>query len=321
MKMVRHHASAELQRCVADAGSAARELRTLRDLLRWAVSRFEAAGVAFGHGTDNARDEAVSLVLHALQLPPESPDLWLDARLTQNEREAVTAWIEERITTRLPAPYLTGVAWLRGLRFHCDRRALVPRSLIAEALEEALPEWFALHRPGEPEPSSVLDLCTGGGSLAIVAAHLFPDAHVVGSDLSPAALALAHSNALLHGLQGRIRWACSDLFAGLADERFSLILCNPPYVNAQSMQRLPAEFRHEPQEALAGGADGMDLIRRILAQARTHLETDGILLLEIGHEARHFESAFSALEFHYLPAVAGERMLVLIEARHLPAAG
>lgn len=313
-------AAAGLPRCVADIDSAVRELRTLRDLLRWAVARFEAGGIAYGHGTDNARDEAVSLCLHALHLPFETLELWLDARLTQSERAAAAAWIEQRIVTRLPAPYLIGTAWLRGLRFHCDPRALVPRSLIAEALEEALPEWVELHQPEDAAPESVLDLCTGGGSLAIIAAYLFPDARIVGSDLSADALALAHSNAQLHDMEERIEWIRSDLFAELGTERFSLVICNPPYVHEQSMQRLPPEFRHEPRAALAGGTDGMDLIRRIIAQARLHLAADGLLLLEIGHEAEHFEHAFPELEFHYLPAAAGERMLVLIEAHHLPAA-
>lgn len=313
-------ADADVPRCVADADSAARELRTLRDLLRWAVARFEASEIAYGHGTDNARDEAVSLCLHALHLPADTLEPWLDARLTQGERAAVTAWIERRIATRLPAPYLTGVAWLRGLHFHCDARALVPRSLIAEALEEALPEWVGLHRPAGLAPAGVLDLCTGGGSLAIIAAHLFPDARIVGADLSVDALALARSNARLHGMDERIEWIASDLFAELASERFSLIVCNPPYVHEASMQRLPPEFRHEPHDALAGGVDGMDLIRRILAEARAHLTEDGLLLLEIGHEAEHFERAFPTLEYHYLPAAAGECMLVLVEAAHLPPA-
>lgn len=307
------------ERVVADARAAAREFRTLRDLLRWAVSRFEAAGLAYGHGTDNAWDEAVALLLFALHLPPDRLDPYLDARLTRAEREAAAALVERRIATRLPAPYLTGEAWLRGLRFACDRRALVPRSPIAEALDEALPQWLALHRPSATAaPRRVLDLCTGGGSLAIFAAHLFPDADVVGADLSSDALALAAKNASLHGLDERIEWLRSDLFASLGARRFDLIVCNPPYVNEASMQALPAEFRAEPQDALAGGSDGMDLVRRIVARAHAHLETDGLLLLEIGHEAEHFEAAFPALEFHYLPVAAGDRLLVLVEAARLP---
>ncbi|HEY0877651.1 MAG TPA: 50S ribosomal protein L3 N(5)-glutamine methyltransferase [Zeimonas sp.] len=312
--------SATQPRTVADAASAARELRTLRDLLRWAVSRFEAAQLSYGHGTDNAWDEAASLLLFALHLPPDRLDPYLDARLCRDEREAAIALVERRATTRAPAPYLTGEAWLRGLRFLCDERALVPRSPIAEALEEALPQWFALHRPSpEPQPRAVLDLCTGGGSLAVFAALAFPQASVVGADLSPAALELARANASLHGVHERIAWVRSDLFASLRDRRFDLIVCNPPYVNDASMRTLPAEFRAEPREALAGGPDGMDLVRYIVAQARAHLENDGLLLVEVGHEAGYFEAAFPTLEFHYLPVAAGDRMLVLIEAAALPA--
>ncbi|MDT3680632.1 MAG: 50S ribosomal protein L3 N(5)-glutamine methyltransferase [Burkholderiaceae bacterium] len=306
-------------RVVAGAAEAVRELRTLRDLLRWAVSRFEAAGLAYGHGTDNAWDEAVSLLLYSLHLPPDRLDPWLDARLSRREREAATALVERRVVTRAPAPYLTGEAWLRGLRFLCDERALVPRSPIAEALEEALVQWIDVHRAGATfDPHAVLDLCTGGGSLAIFAAHLFPQATVVGADLSEAALALAAANASLHGLDERIAWVRSDLFEALGARRFDLIVCNPPYVNDASMRALPAEFRAEPHAALAGGHDGMDLVRRIVAGARRHLAGDGLLVLEIGHEAAHFEAAFPTLEFHYLPAAAGEQLLVLIEAAALP---
>ncbi len=306
-------------RVVADAASAARELRSLRDLLRWTVSRFEAAQLAYGHGTDNAWDEAVSLLLFSLHLPPDRLDPYLDARLTRGERDAAIALIERRVSTRLPAPYLTGEAWLRGLRFLCDERALVPRSPIAEALDEALVHWIAVHRADAAfEPDSILDLCTGGGSLAICAAHVFARADVVGADVSEAALALAASNGALHGLDERIEWVRSDLFGSLGAHRFALIVCNPPYVNEASMRALPREFRAEPRSALAGGPDGMDLARRIVAHAHAHLADDGLLLLEIGHEAAHFEAAFPTLEFHYLPVAAGDQLLVLIEAAALP---
>ena len=309
------------ERVAADAHSAARELRTLRDLLRWAVSRFEAARLAYGHGTDNAWDEAVALLLFALHLPPDRLDPYLDARLTRCEREAATALVERRVQTRLPAPYLTGEAWLRGLRFRCDARALVPRSPIAEALDEALAHWLAVYRgDAEYAPRAVLDLCSGGGSLAVFAAHAFPQATVVGADLSEDALALAAENGSLHELDERIDWLRSDLFESLGARRFDLIVCNPPYVNETSMRTLPPEFRAEPREALAGGRDGMDLVRRIVAGARAHLAADGLLLLEIGHEAAHFEAAFPTLEYHYLPVAAGEHMLVLVEASALPSA-
>lgn len=306
-------------RVIAGAPEAVRELRTLRDLLRWAVSRFEAAGLAYGHGTDNAWDEAVSLLLYALHLPPDRLDPWLDARLSRREREAATALVERRIATRAPAAYLAGEAWLRGLRFLCDERALVPRSPIAEALEESLAQWLDVHRPDAGfDPRAVLDLCTGGGSLAVFAAHLFPHAAVVGADLSEDALALAAANASLHGLDERIEWVRSDLYDSIGARRFDLVVCNPPYVNDASMRALPPEFRAEPPAALAGGYDGMDLVRRIVAGARRHLSGDGLLVLEIGHEAAHFEAAYPTLEFHYLPTAAGEQLLVLVEAAALP---
>ncbi len=312
--------STAFERRLADPDSAVRELRTVRDLLRWAASRFTAAGLAYGHGTDNAWDEAVALLLWSLHLPPEPLDPWLDARLPRAERRAAVELFERRIASRLPAAYLTGEAWLRGMSFACDARALVPRSPIAEALDEALSQWLDLHPRAPTWPGSILDLCTGGGSLAIVAADRFPDAQVVGADLSSDALALAAVNRDRYGLRERVELVQGDLFAPVRNRRFDLVLCNPPYVNDASMQALPPEFRAEPRAALAGGHDGMDLVRRLLADAPAHLCEDGLLLLEIGHEAAHFEAAFPSLEFHYLPVAAGERMLVLVEAAQLAAA-
>jgi len=307
----------------ADARAA---LRTLRDLLRHAVSRFEAAGLCYGHGTDNARDEAAWLLLWSLHLPLDTLDDWLDCRLTAPEIDAALALIERRCAERIPAAWLTGEAWLRGVRFLSDPRALVPRSLIAEALDESLDEWLGEGLPdwlaGEDRPADwpqrVLDLCTGGGSLAILAALHFPDAEVTGSDISADALALAADNLALHGMDERIRLVRGDLFAGLGDgERFDLVLCNPPYVNAGSMAALPPEFRAEPELALAGGADGMDFVRRLVDEAPARLTGHGVLVVEIGHEADHFEAAFPDLEFAWLPVAAGDRMIVAITRRAL----
>jgi ribosomal protein L3 glutamine methyltransferase len=295
---------------------AARELLTIRDCLRYACTRFEAAGVAYGQGTDNAWDEAVWLLLWCLHLPPDRLDPFLDARLTSRERRLVLELIDRRCRERVPSAYLTGEAWLRGLRFRADPRALVPRSLIAEAIEESLDDWLP-----EEGPAAVLDLCTGGGSIAVFAAHRFPSAEIDAADLSADALALAAENVALHGLQARIRLLQGDLFGPVADRRYGLILCNPPYVNAGSMAALPPEFLAEPSRALAGGVDGMDLVRRILAQAPAHLEPGGLLLLEIGHEARHFEAAFPALEFAYLPVTAGDDQLVLASREQIERAG
>jgi len=313
-------------RCVATAEQAAIELLTLRDCLRWAVSRFGQAQIFTGHGTATLFDEAVALALWSLRLPPDELERWLDARLARSEVKALIALFESRCESRSPAAYLTGEAWFRGIFFKSDARALVPRSLIAEALDTSLPDYLhAFERP-PGWPQRVLDLCTGGGSLAIHCALQFPDASVCASDLSDAALALAADNLALHGLDQRVRLICGDLLEPHLLEphqtdQFDLIVCNPPYVCDASMARLPAEFRAEPQVALAGGADGMDLIRRILAQAPGCLAENGLLLLEIGHEADHFERAFPKLEFAYLPVETGDRMLVAIEVKALQRLG
>jgi ribosomal protein L3 glutamine methyltransferase len=284
--------------------AARRGLRTLRDLLRYAVSRFEAAGVAYGHGTDNAWDEAAWMVLWALHLPPDRLEPFLDATVLDAERDVVLELIERRCTERHPAAYLIGEAWLRGHRFIADQRALVPRSLIAEALDEGLDDQ--LHT----EPATILDLCCGGGSIAILAAHRWPDATVTGSDASAEALAQATDNLALHELGHRVSLVRGDLYKGLAGRRFDLILCNPPYVSAARMATLPDEFTREPRDALDGGGDGMDLIRPILDRAPAHLEAGGGLLLEIGHERDHFEQAFPTLEFAWIPVATGENQLV-----------
>lgn len=287
------------------------ELRHLRDLLRYAISRFEAAGLAYGQGTDNSHDEAVWLLLWALHLPPQRLEPYLDARLTGVEIDAILTLIERRCDERLPAAYLTGEAWLHGLRFASDARALVPRSLIADALASGLDDWLAA------PPATVLDLCTGGGSVAVLAALRYPEARVVAADLSGDALALARENLALHGVADRVMLACGDLFEAVGDQVFDLILCNPPYVNAASMRALPAEFRAEPRAALAGGDDGMDLVRRIVGQAAAHLSRDGGLLLEIGHEAAHFETVFPRLECAWVPVPAGDDQLVWVTRAQL----
>lgn len=299
-------------------------LRTVRDLVRYAASRFGAAQLSFGHGCANAHDEAVYLTLWSLHLDPERLEPYLDARLTADEIDAALALVERRCTERVPASYLSGEAWLRGLRFLCDERALVPRSLIAEALDDALAAALPVCLPQLESatrawPEHVLDLCTGGGSLAIFAADQFESASILAADLSADALALASENLALHGLTERVQLAQGDLYAPLAGRRFDLILCNPPYVNAVAMAALPPEYQAEPRAALDGGADGMDLVRRILAGALHHLSDDGVLLLEIGHEADHFEAAFPALEFIYLEVSAGARMLVLVTRTQIEA--
>ncbi|WP_323028719.1 50S ribosomal protein L3 N(5)-glutamine methyltransferase [Castellaniella defragrans] len=290
------------------------ELLTLRDLLRWSISRFHAAGLVFGHGSDNAWDEAAYLLLHGLHLPPDTLEPFLDARLLERERLRCVDLIHERINTRKPAAYLTGEAWLQGERFLVDERVIVPRSPISELLAEGLAPWIE-----DPDAvGRVLDLCTGSGCLAILAAHAFGNAAVDAVDVSADALAVAQSNIELHGLQDRVQALRSDLLAQVpADRRYDLIVCNPPYVNERSMKALPPEYRHEPRLALAGGADGMDLVRRILADAPDFMAPEGLLVLEIGHERAHFEAAFPELEPLWLDTAATTGQILLLRRAQL----
>jgi ribosomal protein L3 glutamine methyltransferase len=303
------------ERPAPSAAEARIALYTVRDLLRWSVTRMQAEGIAFGHGTADAWDEAAWLVLWSLRLPIDRLEPVLEARLAPGELTAAIALVERRCTERLPAAYLTGEAWLRGVRFLSDPRALIPRSPIAEILDtDALAPWL---EAGDGV-GRVMDLCTGGGSLAILAARRFEGATVLGSDLSVDALALAAENVALHALDDRVALRQGDLWAGASGECFDLVVCNPPYVNARSMAALPAEYLAEPQGALGGGADGMDLVRRIVAGARGHLAPRGLLVLEIGHEASYFEAAFPGLEYTWLPTEGGDDQIVLIERDVLP---
>jgi len=290
------------------------ELLTLRDLLRWAVTRFRGANLVFGHGSDNAWDEAAYLLLHALHLPLDTLEPFLDARLLERERLRCVDLIHERVASRKPAAYLTGEAWLQGERFLVDERVIVPRSPIAELLAEQLSPWIE-----DPDAvGRVLDLCTGSGCLAILAALAFENAQVDAADLSADALAVAHSNIALHEMQDRVHALRSDLYAQIpADRRYDLIVCNPPYVNSQAMNALPPEYRHEPRLALAGGADGMDLVRRILAGAPERLTEDGLLVLEIGHEQAHFQAAFPDLDPVWLSTETASDQILLLRRSQL----
>jgi ribosomal protein L3 glutamine methyltransferase len=302
---------------VARAAEAQRSLRSIGDVARWAVSRFGEAGIAYGQASVDALDEALALIRWSLHLPADDIERWFDTRLSPTERKALVAAVEMRCRERIPSAYITGEAWLRGLRFKCDARALIPRSLLGEAIDTALPDWLDAQAPATEWPESILDVCTGGASLAVLAADRFPTARVVACDIDAQALELAGENLALHQLTDRIELRQGDLLEPVAGERFDLIVCNPPYVNRQSMALLPPEYRAEPQHALDGGRDGMDIIRRLLADAHQHLNPAGMLLLEIGHEAHYFEAAFPTLEFAYLPVTAGEYMVVLVRAEHL----
>ncbi|WGS48459.1 50S ribosomal protein L3 N(5)-glutamine methyltransferase [Paraburkholderia sp. D15] len=287
---------------------------TVRDLLRFAVSRFNQAGLSFGHGSANAFDEAAYLVLHTLHLPLDLLDPFLDARLSPAEIDAVLNVIERRASERVPAAYITQEAWMHGYRFHVDERVIVPRSFIGELLQDGLQPYVE-----DPEQvGAVLELCTGSGCLAILAAHAFPNADIDAVDLSAPALEVARRNVADYELDDRIALFEGDLYTPLAERRYDVIISNPPYVNATSMQELPAEYKHEPDMALAGGADGMDIVRRIIAQARNWLTDDGVLVVEIGNERANVEAAFGGLDLVWLSTSAGDDNVFLIQANDLP---
>ncbi len=292
------------------------DLITIRDWLRWGESRFREARLCFGHGCDNARDEAAWLVLHALHLPPDRPGelaLHLDARLTRHERLAVLELLQQRIARRLPAAYLTREAWQAGLRFYVDERVLIPRSYFAELLAEGFAPWV-----DDPERiGAALDLCTGSGCLAILMAHAFPHARIDAADLSADALQVAGRNVADHGLEERIRLVQGDLFDPLGRRSYDLIISNPPYVTAQAMRDLPPEYRHEPAGALAAGADGLDIVRRILAGAKKHLKPGGLLAVEVGHNRDIVETAFPRLPLTWLDTESGAGKIFLLRREDL----
>lgn len=288
-------------------------LITVRDWLRFAVSRFNEAQLFFGHGSDNAFDEAAYLILHTLNLPLDRLDPFLDASLTHGESGQVKAVIERRVKERIPAAYLTREAWLGAHRFYVDERVIVPRSFIAELLHAQLAPWI-----GAPdEVRSVLDLCTGSGCLAILAALAFPDSRIDAVDLSSDALAVATRNVADYGLADRIALIESDLFAALAGRTYDVILSNPPYVNAESVAALPPEYQAEPALALGSGEDGLDATRRILAEAEAHLNPGGLLLVEIGHNRDVLEAACPELPFTWLDTESGDQFVFMLRREDL----
>lgn len=294
--------------------AARRELATVRDWLRFAVSRFNEAGLFFGHGAGNAFDEAAYLILHGLHLPIDRLDPFLDARLLPEEAERLSKLLERRIRERLPAPYLTGEAWLQGYRFRVDPRVIVPRSFLAPLILEHFQPWLA-----EPEAvTRALDLCTGSGCLAILLAEAFPNACVDAVDLSTDALEVARQNVADYGLADRLSLHGGDLFAPLGEATYDLILSNPPYVNAESVAALPAEYRHEPALALGSGTDGLDATRSILRDAARHLNPGGLLAVEIGHNRAALENAFPQLDFAWPEIEGGEDTVFILSREQLP---
>ncbi|MBU0916042.1 50S ribosomal protein L3 N(5)-glutamine methyltransferase [Aquabacterium parvum] len=283
---------------------------TLVELIEQAAARLDAAQVGYGHGTTNAFDEAAWLVMWRLGLPLDALDENEQRAVSNEERQQADALIEERIATRKPAAYLTKQAWLQGVPFYVDERAIVPRSFIAEVLADgSIDAWLSDHT------QRVLDLCTGNGSLAVLAAMAYPDVSVDGADISPDALAVARINVEQHGLQDRITLLQSDALSQV-NGPYDLILCNPPYVNADSMAKLPAEYRAEPELALASGTDGMDFTRALFAALRAEpdqfMSEDAVLVLEIGNERANFERAFPDLAVTWLPTSAGDDQLLLV---------
>ena len=270
------------------------ELFTIRDFIRWGVSEFNAAKLYFGHGTDNAWDEAEHLVLHAIHLTPPLADEWLSARLTATEREQIFNYLQRRINERIPAAYITGRTWFAGLPFIVDERVLVPRSPIAELIQKQFQPWLA------NEPMHILDLCTGSGCIGIACAYAFPDAQVQLSDISYDALAVAEENIQQHHLEDRVFAIQSDLFANLAGQQFDLIVSNPPYVDAEDLADMPDEYRAEPEIGLGSGEDGLDFTRRLLQEACDYLTEDGVLIVEVGNSWVALEEAYPELPFTWI---------------------
>lgn len=286
---------------------------TLRDLLRYAVSRFNQEKLFFGHGSANALDEAAYLLLHTLHLPLDKIDPFLDARLLPEEISKVMQVIERRATDRVPASYITNEAWLGTYNFYVDERVIVPRSFIAELIPEHFSPWV-----NDPDSiTDILELCTGSGCLPIMLADMFQNAQVDAVDISADALEVARKNVATYELQDRVNLIQSDLYTNVPDKQYDLIITNPPYVNSGSMASLPQEYLHEPQIALAGGDDGMDLVRKIVAGAAQRLKDDGILMVEIGNERAFAEAAFPELNLTWVSTSAGDDMVFLIEARDL----
>ncbi len=284
------------------------KFHTIRDWLRFAVSRFNEANLFFGHGLNSAYDEAAYLILHTLHLPLDQLEPFLDAHLLEEESKKVMDVLQTRIHKKLPAPYITNEAWLGEYRFYVDERVIVPRSFIAELLREQLQPWIA-------DPYSIggiLDMCTGSGCLAIIAALVFPNAQVDAVDVSTEALSVAQKNILDYGLESQVSLIESNLFQNLRGRKYDLIISNPPYVNSASMESLPDEYRNEPELALASGEDGLDHIRIILDRASQYLTPNGALVVEAGHNRDELESAFPDLAFQWLEVSAGSEFVFLI---------
>ena len=289
-------------------------LFTIRDWLRYSVSRLEESGVFFGHGTDNAYDESVWLVMSALHLPLDTLDNFLDARITKEEAKHLAHLIERRVTERVPTAYLLREAWLKGFKFYVDERVIVPRSFIAELLEDGLAPWIEYPEMVE----SAADICTGSGCLGILLAHAFPNASIDVVDISPDAIAVANINIKNYDLADQITAVQSDMFSGLKGKKYDLIISNPPYVDAPAMSALPQEYRNEPQIALGSGVAGLDHTHILLKEAKKYLNDDGILVVEIGHNRDALLDAYPELPFTWLDVESGNEFVFLLTKEQLP---
>jgi ribosomal protein L3 glutamine methyltransferase len=289
------------------------ELHTLRDWMRYTVSRFEEAGLFYGHGTQNAFDEAAWLILAALHLPMDTLDTFMDAVITENERKHLAHLIERRVTERIPTAYLVRKAWLGEYKFYVDERVIVPRSFIAELLRSDLSPWIE----NPEEIVAAADICTGSGCLAILLAHAFPNAEIDAVDISDDALNVAHRNISDYGLADQVNAVKSDMLTALAGKKYDVIISNPPYVNAPSMDVLPQEYRHEPQLALASGEDGLEHVRVLLSDAAEHLHPGGVLIVELGYNRDELELQFPDLPFTWLEVSAGDGFVFLLTREQL----
>lgn len=292
---------------------AAHQLHTIRDWLRYAVSRFEEGGIFFGHGTQNSFDEAVWLIMAALHLPHDTLENFYDAVITEAERRKLAQLIERRVTERVPTAYLVREAWLGDFKFYVDERVIVPRSFIAELLREQLTPWVE----NPEEVTAAADICTGSGCLAILAAYAFPNAEVDAVDISDNALAVAQRNVSDYGLENQVNLIKSDMLAALKGRQYDVILSNPPYVDAPSMEALPQEYRQEPGLALASGEDGLEHTHTLINHAAQHLHPGGLLVVEIGHNRDVLEAAYPHLPFTWLEVNAGDEFVFLLTREQL----
>lgn len=292
-------------------------LHTIRDWLRYAVSRFENSDIFYGHGTDNSYDEAVWLIMSALHLPHDTLNNFLDARLTAEESAHLARLIDKRVTQHIPTAYLVNEAWLRGFKFYVDERVIVPRSFIAELLEDGLQPWVEFPEMVE----SAADICTGSGCLGVLLAEAFPHAHIDVVDISPAAIEVCNINISRYGLQDQIQAVQSDMFTALKGRKYDVIISNPPYVDAPSMAQLPAEYRQEPQLALGSGEAGLDHTHTLLTQAAAYLNDGGILVVEIGHNRDALHDAYPELPFTWLDTSGGDQFVFMLTREDLLDAG